>query len=148
MVWCGRLPSSVMTGDGKPTLDAVASANDSWTLVEQLQDQLEPDHEDFAAYAAQVVTTLQALQDLTRVLETQVRGYPRNRILADAQGRDPAYRIIDSVAQTAHLARRSGARPPRRGGVRVADRSSTGRARILSPSRPLPSGPCRTSAAT
>lgn len=93
------------TGDDGELAPAVLRAvggADAWETAARLQQGAVADHGGFYALAAEVVTTLAALEDLTRVLGPQVTGYAASEWAAgravydDSRTVDPAERLAEA----------------------------------------------------
>ena len=102
-------------GDGR---DAAAvrraeAGTGGWEDAVRLQRWATPDHADFYALAGEMVATLRALDDLARLLRTQVAGYARTQqdrgqvVYDDTRQVDPAERLQTAVIALGEL--RSGA---------------------------------------
>jgi hypothetical protein len=79
-----------------------------WEDAVRLQRWAAPDHADFYDLAGEIVSTLDALDDLAQILRRQVTGFGQGRRLYDDTGQvDPATRLAEAVAEldglTAHL---------------------------------------------
>jgi hypothetical protein len=81
-----------------------ASAAEAWEDAVRLQRWASPDHADFYVLAGEVVRTVYALEDLTRVLGRQVAGYGRGRAVFDDSWQvEPAVRLADAVGELSRL---------------------------------------------
>src|SRR4051812_5783121 len=88
---------------------AVARAEagvNGWEDAVRLQRWAAPDHADFYVLAGQIVSTLQALDDLTGVLHRQVTAYGNGRtVYDDTRGAvDPQVRLTDAATELKLLA--------------------------------------------
>ena len=87
-----------------PAVLRAGGGTDAWEKAARLQQGAVPDHGEFYALAAEVVSTLAALEDLTRVLGPQVAGYVASQRTAgravydDSRTLDPAVRLAEAVA--------------------------------------------------
>ncbi|MCD2197685.1 hypothetical protein LQ327_30370 [Actinomycetospora endophytica] len=61
------------------------------------------EHADFYDLAAEMVTTLRALEDLTELLARQVGGYRAGRALRDDTGCDPRARLVRATGALSAL---------------------------------------------
>src|SRR5690242_7165832 len=76
----------------------------AWEDAVRLQRWAAADHADFYTLAGEVVRTLDALDDLARVLGRQVGGYGQGRaVYDDTREVDPRVRLTDAVAELAQL---------------------------------------------
>ncbi|WP_311554038.1 hypothetical protein [Pseudonocardia charpentierae] len=83
---------------------AAEEAAERWADVVRLQRWADPDHADFYALAAEIMATLQALDDLAHVLRRQVTGYGQGRTLYDDTRQvDPATRLTESTVELGRL---------------------------------------------
>lgn len=88
------------TPSGDEPAPAVAHAEagtDAWRAAARHQLPATADHADFYALACEVVTTLGALDDLFRVLRSQVAGYAQGRSVYDDTGRVSATRRLQQA---------------------------------------------------
>ncbi len=87
-----------------PAVLRAVGGTDAWEAAARLQQRAVADHGEFYALAAEVVTTLAALEDLTRVLGAQVTGYAASERAAgravydDSHVIDPAARLTEAKA--------------------------------------------------
>ena len=93
---------------GAGSLDTAAARAErgtaGWEDAARLQRWATADHADFYALAGEVVRTLDALDDLARVLGRQVAGYAQGRaVYDDTREVDPRVRLTDAVAELAQL---------------------------------------------
>lgn len=90
-----------MTGrfEEAPASAPAAVGTQAWEVTVDRQRSAVADHVEFYALAAEAVSTLHALENLTRVLSRQVDGYGHGRRLRDDSGSvDPAVRLAQAVA--------------------------------------------------
>ena len=88
------------TPDERPrAVRSADAASAGWVETVEHQQDAPPRHADFYDIAADVVTTLYALDDLSVVLARQVGRYGEGRALYDdARTVDPAARLAEAVA--------------------------------------------------
>ncbi len=83
-----------------PAVVRAEQATDAWGDVARLQRWAAPRHADFYALAGELVGTLHAVEDLTRVLAQQVAGYGTGRALYDdTRAVDPVARLVQARTQ-------------------------------------------------
>jgi len=88
------------TGDECPAVDRARTGADAWTEVVRHQRAATTDHADFYALAAEIVTTLHALDDLAALLDEQVLRYPQGPTLYDdTRVVEPLARLDDAAAE-------------------------------------------------
>lgn len=95
--------SSTDNGDEQaPAVLRAVQGADAWDAVARLQQRAVADHGEFCALAAEVVTTLAALENLARVLSPQVAGYATSQqavgraVYDDSRTVDPAVRLVEA----------------------------------------------------
>ncbi len=99
------------TADGEAGTEAGAEAvlraeagTGGWEDAVRLQRWAAPNHADFYALGCEMVATLHALEDLTRVLGRQVAGYTAaqrargRQVYDDTRQIDPRYRLAEAGA--------------------------------------------------
>ena len=83
---------------------AAETAADSWDKAVRMQRRATADHADFYALARDMVATLHALDDLTRVLDAQVTRYmQRDDLYDDTRTVDPVQRLHEAADELADL---------------------------------------------
>ena len=81
------------------------AAAEAWEDAVRLQRWAPADHADFYALGCEMVRTLQALDDLARLLGPRVRFYGRGRdVYDDTRAIDPTARLADAAAELELLA--------------------------------------------
>jgi hypothetical protein len=76
------------------------TGTEAWRNAARHQLHAPADHADFYTLTGEAVTTLNALDDLFRILAEQVAGYPVGRRLYDDTGEtDPTDRLRHAVAE-------------------------------------------------
>ncbi len=92
--------------DDRPTAVQRAEAGaEAWVAAVRHQRGAIPDHSDFYALAGDMVATLRALQDLARLLDSQVQRYGEHRPVYDDSGRvDPHERLTAAAVELEAIA--------------------------------------------
>lgn len=88
---------NVPGSDERAAVVLAEAAAQGWRAVVHAQQAAVPDHGDFYELAGHVVTTLRALEALSRALAGQVTGYGQGRVLRDDQGWDPVLRLAEAA---------------------------------------------------
>lgn len=96
---------STRSGDAPAPAVAHAEAGaEAWRAAGRHQLRAEADHADFYALAGEVVTTLAALDDLLRVLRSQVAGYAEGRPVYDDTGQVSVVRRLQGAVSAIEAA--------------------------------------------
>ncbi len=83
-----------MSDDGM-TLDHAANATQSWRSAARAIQVERLDHGDMYALGSELVETLRAVEEVSRVLSDQVRRHGDGKVLRDDAGGDPVERLTE-----------------------------------------------------
>lgn len=87
----------------KTAVELAGAARDSWEEAVRVERTADPDHGEWYSIGGELLGTLRAVEDMTRLLSQRITRYGDDRILRDDEGQDPEQRITEAVEELAAL---------------------------------------------